>query len=353
MRSIGVLTTSRADYSSLRPLIKELIMSEICDPALIVSGTHLSARHGETIWEIEADGFPIAAKVPLSMDDDSPTAVARSMGEATSRFADALDVTRPDILLILGDRFEVHAAASAATPLLVPLAHLHGGELSLGAIDDSLRHSITKLSHLHFVSTEGHAARVRQMGEESWRVTVSGAPTLDNLGSINLMSRAQLSKQLGVDLNRDPLAVTYHPPTLEPDARELDGVLEALDGWEGPIVVTAPNADPGNLKIRAQLKKFANERTGTVFVEDLGPNGYFSLLSIAAAMVGNSSSGIIEAPSFGLPVVNVGNRQGGRETRAERDRRRRRHRGAGCFSTQTSDRSDLSPKPGGHRESLW
>ena len=312
MRSIGVLTTSRADYSYFRPILRRLYDSDILDPGLIVAGAHLSLAHGRTVGEIEEDGYAIARQVPFDMGEDTPTGIGRTMGAALSGFVDCFDELKPDLLLVLGDRYEVFAAAAAAAPFLIPLAHLHGGELTEGALDENFRHSITKLSHLHFVSTEVYADRVKQMGEEDWRVTVSGAPSLDNLRDMRFLDRKALSKNIGLDLDRDPAVVTYHPATLDPTAREIEEILLALRKWDGPVVFTAPNADAGNNEIKNKIARFVAERAASVLVDNVGPLAYFSLLSIASMMVGNSSSGIIEAPSFALPVINVGDRQRGR-----------------------------------------
>lgn len=312
VRSIGVLTTSRADYSYFRPILRGLHDSDVLDPALIVAGTHLSEAYGRTIREIEEDGYPIARQVPFDMKEDTPWGIGRTMGAALTSFVECFDDLKPDVLLILGDRHEVLAAAAAAAPFLIPLAHLHGGEVTEGALDENFRHSITKLSHLHFVSTDVYAQRVRQMGEEDWRVTVSGAPSLDNLRDMRLLDRKALSKKIGLDLGRDPALVTYHPATLDPNASELDEILLALQEWDGPVVFTAPNADAGNNEIKSKIAHFVADRAASVSVDNLGPLAYFSLLSIASMMVGNSSSGIIEAPTFALPVINVGDRQRGR-----------------------------------------
>lgn len=312
MKQVGIISSSRADYSALRPLIRALDESSKCEKRLMVSGTHLAASHGETVWEIEQDGFDIAEKVVIDLDDDSAAGVARSMGQATTGFAGAFEKLELDLIVVLGDRFEIHAAVSAAVPFFLPVAHIHGGELSEGSMDDRFRHSITKLSHLHFVAHEKYAQRIAQMGEQRERITVSGAPSLDNLRSIQMLDRRELSADIGLDLSSDPILVTFHPPTNSPDERSVSELIEGIANWSGPIVFTAPNADPGNQVIRKEIANFALTNPNAILVEDLGPQRYFSLMTIAAAMVGNSSSGIIEAPSFSLPVINVGARQNGR-----------------------------------------
>jgi UDP-hydrolysing UDP-N-acetyl-D-glucosamine 2-epimerase len=217
-------------------------------------------------------------------------------------------------LVVLGDRFEMHAAALAALHFSVPVAHIHGGELTQGAIDDSLRHGITKMSHLHFAATTEYGHRILRLGEEPWRVTVSGAPSLDNLRELKLPSREVLQQQVGLEFGAGPLIVTYHPVTLDQvnERSRVDELLQALDQVPGPMVFTAPNADVGGALVRARITEFVSGRKDSVFVESLGTHGYFGLMANAKVMIGNSSSGIIEAASFGLPVVNVGTRQLGR-----------------------------------------
>jgi UDP-hydrolysing UDP-N-acetyl-D-glucosamine 2-epimerase len=315
MRQIGVVTTSRADYGLLLPVLKRIRASRELELRLFVSGTHLSGRHGMTVREIEADGFAIAARVPLPLGGNTPEAVAKAMGRATSAFAGVYERLRPDILLILGDRFEMHAAASAAVPFGIPLAHIHGGEITLGAMDDQFRHSLTKLSHLHFAATKEYAGRIIGMGEEPWRVTVSGAPGLDNLRAMRPLSRRQLECRYGIDLSMPSILVTFHPVTLEQDNTEIyiDRLLEALGRLGGCcFVFTAPNADPGASVIRKRILRFVGSSERAFLVENFGTHGYLSMMSRAAAMAGNSSSGILEAASFRLPVVNIGTRQEGR-----------------------------------------
>jgi len=319
MRRIGVVTTSRADYGLLLPVLKRIKAARGLELVLFVSGTHLSGRHGMTVRAIEADGFPIAARVPLPLQNNSPEAVAKAMGRATSGFAGIYGKHRPDILLVLGDRFEMHAAACAAVPFGIPIAHVHGGEITLGAMDDQFRHSLTKLSHLHFAATKEYARRIVGMGEEPWRVTVSGAPGLDNLRTMRLLSKRQIELRYGIDFSMPAILVTFHPVTLEQDNTEIyiDHLLEALGRLRGcHFVFTAPNADPGASVIRKRILRFVGSSERAFFVENFGTKGYLSMMARAAAMAGNSSSGILEAASFRLPVVNIGTRQEGR-TRAK------------------------------------
>ncbi len=314
MRSIGVVTVARSDYGVYLPLLRAITADPDLKLLLFVSGAHLSERFGNTVSAIEADGFPIAERVEMLLPSDAPETVAESMGCGTAGFARAFARTRPDLLVVLGDRFEMHAAASAAVPFTIPMAHIGGGELTEGAIDDSFRHSLTKLSHLHFVYTEEFARRVVQMGEEPWRVRVCGALSLDNLDHVKLLDRSELEKRFGLQLDEPFLLVTYHPVTLETDdlERQIRELLAALEASGMRVVFTMPNADAGNSAIRRGLGDFVRDQARAQVVENMGTQGYFSAMKLAAAMVGNSSSGILEAASFALPVVNIGTRQKGR-----------------------------------------
>lgn len=314
MRIIGLVTTSRADWGIYRSLLKAIQRHEDLALHLIVAGMHLSPEHGLTVRHIEEEGFSIGDRVECLPASDDPAGVALAMGQGVAGFAKSLSQNRPDILVVLGDRYEMFAAACAAAPQKIPLAHIHGGELTQGALDDQFRHAMTKLSHLHFTATEGYAKRVIQMGEEPWRVTVCGALSLDNLDDIPLLDKAQLASELEFDLSQAPLLVTYHPETLSevPPADQVQEVLAALDHLRHPVVFTMPNTDAGGMEIAQLIRAFASERPWASIRDNLGSKRYFSLMNHAAAMVGNSSSGIIEAASFGLPVVNIGDRQKGR-----------------------------------------
>jgi UDP-hydrolysing UDP-N-acetyl-D-glucosamine 2-epimerase len=313
-RKIAVVTTSRADFGIYRPLLRRLMDDDRAELHLIVGGMHLRPEFGMTVREIETEDFPIAARVDHLVDGSGPVAIAESMGRGTTGYAAAIAETGAELVVVLGDRFEMHAAAVAALPLKVGIAHLHGGELTLGALDDSFRHSITKLSHLHFVATDEFAKRVIQMGEEPWRVTVAGALGLDNLDNLEPIYRAELEARVGMPLHPAPLLVTYHPETRDPTpaAEQIAEVLGALADTALPLVITAPNADEGGDEIRRRILAFAESRANVRFVENLGTRAYFGLMASAAAMAGNTSSGIVEAASFKLPVVDIGKRQEGR-----------------------------------------
>jgi UDP-hydrolysing UDP-N-acetyl-D-glucosamine 2-epimerase len=314
-RLIALVTVGRSDYSIYKPILRALATRNDLRYGLMVSGGHLSAEQGSTINAIETDGEPVLERIPMLLDTDDPPSIAASMGLGTTGFGRALGRVQPDIVVILGDRFEMHAAAAATVPFAIPVAHLHGGEITEGAIDERFRHSLTKLSHLHFVSTEAAARRIIQMGEEPWRVVRSGAPALDNLREVPLLDRGEFFERLDWP---DPgvfLLVTYHPVTLEPDREEwqIEQLLSALKHSAKPVLFTLANADTGGRKINAALRAFVEQTRNATLVPNLGEALYFSAMAHAAAMVGNSSSGIIEAASFGLPVVNIGTRQAGRE----------------------------------------
>ena len=314
MRTIGVVTTSRADFGIYRPVLRAITVEPSLRLALYVSGSHLSDRFGNTVKEIEAEGFTAAEKVEVFSGLDTPEAIARAIARGVAGFGEVFGRIPPDLLIVLGDRFEMHAAALAALPFKVPVAHIHGGELTEGAIDDSLRHSMTKLSHIHFVATEEYARRVVQMGEEPWRVTVSGSPSLDNLRDVVPLSPDELERERRVLVTPDTLLVTFHSTTLEYDeaGAQADELLAALGASGRPLVFTMPNADTGGLVIRSRIEAFVAQNPRATAAENLGTRGYFGAMAACAAMVGNSSSALIEGPSFGLPAVNVGSRQRGR-----------------------------------------
>lgn len=317
MRRILVVTTGRSDYGLCRPVMDRIAEEPGLDYSLLVSGAHLSERSGLTVREIEADGRPIAARIRARETLGQPAAMAAAMGEITLASAEFLAKSPPDILLVLGDRFEMFAVAAAAVPLNIPIAHIHGGELSFGAIDDAFRHALTKLSHLHFAATEEYGQRIVRMGEEPWRVTVSGAPGIDTIMRTPLPTDAELAARFDLVLKPSPVLMTFHPVTRQfEDARQQVGeLLAALANFDIPVVISAPNADAGSDTIRAAINAFAATRPLVCIVENFGSLNYLAMLREAAVMIGNSSSGIVEAPSFHLPTVNVGDRQEGR-TRA-------------------------------------
>lgn len=315
MRTIGLVTVGRSDYGIYRSVLRALAAELDLKLQLYVTGMHLAPEFGSTVSMIEADGYPIAERIETLISSDSPDGIGKAMGLGLLGFSQAFARLRPDVLVVLGDRFDMYPAALAALPHRIPVAHIHGGEVSFGAIDDSLRHSLTKLSHLHFVTTAAYARRVVQLGEEPWRVQVSGAPALDDLATQPRLSATELESRFGISLAQPPLLVTFHPVTLEYDRtpEQIAELLGALDDAGHPVILTAPNADTAGRIVRSAVEKYVAGRENAWLVENFGQQAYFSILPLAAAMVGNSSSGIIEAASFGLPVVNIGNRQAGRD----------------------------------------
>jgi UDP-hydrolysing UDP-N-acetyl-D-glucosamine 2-epimerase len=313
-RAIAVVTVARSDYGHLLPVLGALRDTPDLRLLLIVAGAHLVPEFGLTVREIEGDGWPIADCVDMLEADDSPEAVAAATGRGVKGFARAYAKHRPDLVVLLGDRFEMLAAAAAALPFALPVAHIHGGEVTEGAMDNQIRHAISKLAHLHFVSAPVHAERLARMDEERWRIHVVGAPGLDRLHATPLMTREELARQLDLPLAGPWIVVTFHPVTLEhrDTRRHVDELVAALDAVEGTLIVTYPNADTAGRTIIAALEDFARRCPRVRLVPSLGERGYLSLLEHAAVMVGNSSSGLIEAPSFGLPAVNIGGRQRGR-----------------------------------------
>lgn len=320
MRVIGVVTTGRADFGILRPILHAIRASPELTLELYATGMHLAPQFGvpEALFTEHtsdpSEQFRVDERVAMLVAGDTPVSLSTSMGLGTIGFSQLFARRRPDILLALGDRFEMHAAVVAAVPFTIPIAHIHGGELTAGAIDNALRYSLTQFSHLHFVATSTAAQRLIQMGEEPWRVAVTGAPALDNLQTMNWLTETELCSRLGIGFDKPPLLVTFHPVTLEYEQTngQIDAVLSALNAFQRPIVLTVPNADTARNAIYDALCAFVRDRTDAVMVENFGCQGYFSMMKYAGAMVGNSSSGIIEAASFGLPVVNIGTRQDGR-----------------------------------------
>jgi UDP-N-acetylglucosamine 2-epimerase (non-hydrolysing)/GDP/UDP-N,N'-diacetylbacillosamine 2-epimerase (hydrolysing) len=318
-RTIAVITSSRADYSHLYWLLRDLASHPALDLKIIAMGPHLSPEFGCTVQHIEKDGFSIAARVECLLSSDSDVGMAKTIGVAVLSLADCLGQMRPDLLLVIADRYEMLAPASVALALRIPLAHIEGGEISEGAIDDSVRNALTKLSHLHFTSTEAARARVIAMGEEPWRVHRAGAPSLDHLRRNQLLGREELSARLGCDLSRAPALVAFHPTTIARDTtREADAFFMALKSVNGPLFFCYPNADAGSRELVERAGLFLSERgtggnqIGRVFV-NLEPVLYWSLLQYVEFLIGNSSSGIMEAASFAVPAINVGIRQRGRE----------------------------------------
>lgn len=315
-RKIAVFTGTRAEYGLLYWLMKDIQASAKLDLQVIVSGMHLSPEFGETWKQIAADGFAVDAKVEMLLSSDTPVGVLKSMGLGTIGFAEALDRLQPDMLVVLGDRFEALAVAQAALIMRIPVAHLHGGEITEGAYDDAIRHAITKMASLHFTAAEPYRRRVIQMGEAPDTVFNVGAVGLDHLLRQPTMGHAELCSSLGFELREPYLLVTYHPVTLADEDPQTSflALLAALDRFpDYQIILTYPNADNGGRTIIPLLEDYGRHQPERVLaIPSLGFRRYLSVLSRAAAMVGNSSSGLIEAPALGIPTVNIGQRQAGR-----------------------------------------
>ena len=313
-RKIAVVTTSRADYSHLYWPLRDLAVHPSVDLRLIVMGSHLSPEFGSTVQEIENDGFKIDARIECLLSSDTDVGMAKTIGLATLTLADHLGATRPDLLLLIADRYEMLAPASVALALRIPIAHIEGGEISQGAIDDAVRNALTKMAHIHFTSTETARQRVIAMGEEPWRVHRAGAPSLDHLRRGPLLTRSEIEEQLQLDLSLPTILVAYHPVTIARDTvREADALFAALEKTDAQLLFCFPNADAGSRELQQRTRTFVAQRTSGRIFTNLDPRTYWSLLAQVDLLVGNSSSGIMESASFALPTVNVGMRQQGRE----------------------------------------
>ena len=316
MRKVCVVTGTRAEYGLLSRLMWLIRADHDLTLQIIATNMHLSPEFGLTYKEIEADGFTIDKKVEMLLSSDTSNAITKSIGLATIGFADAYEDLQPDILLILGDRFEILAAATAALIYKIPVAHLHGGEITEAAYDDAIRHAITKMSHLHFVSTEIYRQRVIQMGEHPSTVFNVGALGCENIKSLKLMRKDELEKSLGFKLDRNTILITYHPVTMECNTSEQQfrELLSAIDLFpELKVVFTMPNSDTDGRIIMKMIKEYvAKNPERTVWFDSLGCYRYLSVLQYIGGVVGNSSSGIIEVPSFHIPTINIGDRQKGR-----------------------------------------
>jgi UDP-hydrolysing UDP-N-acetyl-D-glucosamine 2-epimerase len=313
-QTIAAVTTSRADYSHLYWPLRALADHPEVDLKLIVLASHLSPEFGNTVCEIEKDGFSIAARLESLLSSDSDVGMAKSIGVAVLSLADCLAAMRPDALLLIADRYEMLAPAAVALALRIPIAHIEGGEISRGAVDDAVRNALTKMSHIHFTSTVGARNRVISMGEEPWRVHRAGAPSLDHLSKSRLLSKQELEDRLQIDLAPPTAIVAYHPVTLLRDTNaEAEELFAALSQMGHQLIFCHPNADAGGRELSERIRRFLAERgRGHLFV-NMPAVEYWSLLRHADLLVGNSSSGIMESASFALPTVNVGMRQQGRE----------------------------------------
>ncbi|MCZ8257556.1 MAG: UDP-N-acetylglucosamine 2-epimerase [Polaromonas sp.] len=315
MKRICVVTGTRAEYGLLRWLMEGIRQSPELALQVIATGAHLSPEFGLTYRNIEADGFVIDRKVEMLLSSDTPSGVAKSMGVAMIGFADAFAELRPDLVLVLGDRYEIFSAAAAATIARIPVAHLHGGETTEGAFDEALRHSITKMAQLHFVAAEAYRRRVIQLGEDPARVFLVGGLGIDNMLKLDLLDRAALEAALDFKLGLKNLLVTFHPATLEQGAAagQMDELLAALDTLQDThLIFTMPNADTEGRALSRQVEAYVAARPNAKVYASLGQLRYLSAIAHVDAVVGNSSSGLAEVPSFRKATVNIGDRQKGR-----------------------------------------
>lgn len=314
-RKICVVTGSRADYGLLRWVMQGIKDNSDLTLQVIVTGMHLSSAFGNTYKDVEADGILIDRKVVALSDDDSPVGIAESMSNVLAGCAEAFHELQPDIVVVLGDRFEIFAAASAALVAKIPVAHLHGGESTVGAFDEAMRHSITKMSQLHFVAAKAYADRVVQLGETPSKVFNVGGLGIDNIKNLNLLSLEELETSLQIELDKQSLLVTFHPVTLEDETGEhqMRELLDALSELKDTsIIFTMPNADTGGRRLIKMINEYVSQNVNSHVFTSLGQLRYLSCLAHVDAMVGNSSSGLIEAPSFKKGTINIGDRQLGR-----------------------------------------
>lgn len=320
MRKICVITGTRAEFGLLSRLMRLIQQSDQTTLQVVATNMHLSERYGNTYREIEDAGFSIDYKVPMldeSGKDDS-TATLKAMSRALEGFAAAYDALRPELIVVLGDRYEIFAAAEAALIKQIPVAHIHGGELTFGAYDDAIRHSITKMSHLHFTSTEEYRKRVIQLGEQPQSVFYVGALGVENIKHLQLISKEELEQNLQFEITDPTILVTYHPVTLSESnpLNDIVALFEVLDEYpELHVIFTMPNSDTGGQVIAEAIDRYAEKHSDRVRAyKSLGMRRYLSVMKYCKAVIGNSSSGILEAPSFHIPTLNIGSRQDGRIT---------------------------------------
>ncbi len=316
MNKICFITGSRAEYGLLKGLMQEVAKSNCLFFQLIVTGSHLSKTHGYTKQEIIKDGFHIDSEIEIDLDDDSNYSTSLSLSQVISKISETFNRISPDLIVLLGDRYELLGAASAAMLHKIPIAHIHGGETTEGAFDEGIRHAITKLSHIHFVATDNYRNRVIQLGEDPSTVFNVGGLGVDAIKHIKLLSREDLEKELGLSFLKKNLLITYHPSTISSKKEtevELLELLKALSRLEDTLqIFTMPNADPGNIDISKIINSYVNNNDLAFAYKSLGQRRYLSCLSQIDAVVGNSSSGILEAPSFNIATINIGVRQKGR-----------------------------------------
>lgn len=312
---IAVLTSSRADYGIYLPLLKKLHANEKYDLRIIVFGTHLSPMHGNTVSQIEQDGFKIDYRVETVMSSDTPGSITTSMGLTQLKFGDVWNADNNyDWIFCLGDRYEMFAAVAAGVPFNLKFVHLHGGETTLGAIDNQFRHSLSLFSTLHFTATEAYAERVKDITGQEINIHNVGALSLDNLLEIPRYSKKEFLQVFNIDLNKPTVLVTFHPETVAPEKNlsYTDTLIAVLKELSFQIIINPPNADTSSNSMRKKIMDFGNTNPNVIIVENFGTKGYFSCMQYCSFLMGNTSSGIIEAASLGKYVINLGDRQKGR-----------------------------------------
>lgn len=315
MKTLCILTATRAEYGLLHPIIEKMTLKSDINVKVVVTGAHLSPEFGMTVREIEDDGVRIDKKIEILMSSDTPVAISKSMGLAMISFAEYFSESQPDALMVLGDRYETLAVCSAAMNAQIPIIHLHGGETTEGAVDEAVRHAITKMSYLHFTSTEEYRKRVIQLGESPERVYAVGAMGVENALTTSLMTKEELEQSLGVDLGKKYAVGTFHPVTLENQSAEQQAMqlIEAICQFpEYTFLFTKANADSNGRVINEVLEDAAERYNNVLLFDSLGMKRYLSAVKGACFVIGNSSSGLIEVPSFHIPTINIGDRQRGR-----------------------------------------
>lgn len=316
MKKICVVTGTRAEYGLLKPLIKKIHESKVLELYLVVTGAHLSPEFGLTYREIEEDAYPINFKIEMLLSSDTAVGISKSMAVALMGFADYFDSHRPDLVILLGDRYEMLVVAAAAMIARIPIAHIHGGELTEGAVDEAIRHSVTKMSQLHFTATESYRNRVIQLGEQPEMVFNVGSLGVESVKTLTLLSKEKLEKTLNFNFAHQTIVVTYHPVTIEGVGTEknFENILKVITKHrELSVIFTKANADTNGRIINQMIDQYVAENSDRcIAFVSMGQLKYLSTLQFCQAVVGNSSSGLIEVPSFGVPTINIGDRQRGR-----------------------------------------
>lgn len=314
MRKVLVVTGTRAEYGLLHWVMKRINDDKELKLQLIVTGSHLSRQYGGTIDQIVKDGFNIDEKIDMIIDSKEKSAIVKSMGLEMIQIAQCFDRLKPDILLILGDRYEIFVAVACAMMMNIPIAHINGGESTEGLVDEQIRHAITKMAHIHFPGAEYYKERIIKMGEESWRVHNVGQLGVEGIKQLELLDKSELEKEMNIEFDKAVFLITYHPVTLEVENTEyqINNLLEALRKFDAKLIFTYPNFDFGSRVIIDKINAFVKENDNAYLYYSLGQKRYLSLLKYSNVVIGNSSSGIIEAPIFKIPVINIGDRQKGR-----------------------------------------